>query len=90
MQGAGTVAAGFSIPTVTVTRNPTVNNVRHPMHSGNKQNPGHQIPARKLQSDLGPGVYPGVDATLPIDGLHRTHGLLTINVRKSLNGVRIV
>ena len=90
MQAARTICADLPIPPIAVTCYPSVDYARHPMHAGDKQKARQQIPAGKLKTDLSPGVGPGVNATLLIDGLHRAHGFFQVDVGESPNGVHIV
>lgn len=90
MQRARTVGTGFPVPPVTIACNPVVKDARRPMDPRNKQNPRQEVPARKPQTDLSPGVHPRVNVAQIIDGLHRTHGLFPINIGKSANRAGIV
>src|SRR5271169_4956833 len=90
MQGAGTVGTGFPIPPIAVPSNPEVEKACDPMNAGNKQDPGQKFPTAQPQTDLGPRLRAGVDAASPVNGLHRAHSHLPVNVGKSPCGARIV
>jgi hypothetical protein len=90
VQRARAPFAERGIPAIAIAGHPTVCFRRKPVNSGNRKNPREQIPTRKNAADAGPGVNSTRDAAAHIDGLHREHSLIAIDLWKARYSSRIV
>lgn len=83
MQSARAVFAKLAVPAIAITRDPGIEMLREKMDAGNEQQPRKKIPTVQRESDAGPGVRTGINASVEIDGLHPTHGFFEIDLRKA-------
>jgi hypothetical protein len=90
VQRARAAFAERGIPAIAIAGHPTVRFRRKPANSGNRKNPREQIPARKKAADAGPGVNSTPDAAAHVDGLHRAHSLIAIDLWEARYSSRIV
>lgn len=83
MQRAGTVRTQRRVPAIPIASDPSVCFCSQPTNAGNQKQPREQIPARKKQSDVRPGLGTAPNASARVNRLHPAHSFLAIDLREA-------
>jgi hypothetical protein len=83
VDGAGAVGAELAVPTVAITRDPSVDSGSQPADARKEQNPTEVAPARQEQSDAGPRFGATEEVSARVDGLHQPHGESSVDLREA-------